>query len=1167
MNRLFKRSKEYASLLELIKSKTYPISAFGFTDAAFIHHSVALAEDVGSLLIVMETDSEAKRVYDVIREEYQDSGLLRTPEINFFDEYSHSNHLEIERLETIFASLEKEKFIIVSSVTALMAPMSEPEYMMLLDLDLQEGFDYEFETVIESLQSMGYERMDIVEAKGQFSVKGGILDVFPILYDLPVRLDFFGDELYAIKTFDIATQRSADELGSVVIKPCREAIVSPQKKEDAIERVSAMLKSCKGEKDENRKTLLLRTLEQLKGEIDTHYPAKLLPFVSDEPHSLFDYVGDFQILLSSQNRTLAKAEQVTNDAELRYREDLLEGRLLAEQTSLFMSFAGFLEKLSFANTISFNTLKTSLKHLKAKSLVDYHFMEPNKYFGDLTSLAFDLKKRVESGYLIVIAVNEDNQLDSIQRILDDADMSYTICDSLDALESDKLKPSIYLLEFPILNGFLTDSFKTLLLSPAELFGKRAVKKKRAPQSSKKIKAFSEIEVGDYVVHESYGIGRYCGIFLTEAGGEERDMIKVEYSGNSVLYVPVERLETLHKYIGKDAAVVSLHSMGSQKWSKQKERARAAVEEIADELVDLYAKRRQTKGHAFPPDDVWQTEFEELFPYSETEGQLVSSSEIKNDMQRDFPMERLLCGDVGYGKTEVALRAIFKCVTNGKQACVLVPTTILAEQHYISMSHRLSTFPIQVGVLNRFKTKKEQRELIENLRTGRVDLIIGTHRLLSKDVAFKDLGLLVVDEEQRFGVAHKEKIKNLKLNVHSLSMTATPIPRTLNMSLIGVKDLSLIENPPEDRFPIQTYVLEDDDMIIKEAIEREVSRGGQVYFVHNRVQDIDSVAFRLRQLCPDISFAIAHGQLKEREIEPIIMDFMNGDYDALITTTIIETGVDIPNVNTIIIDNCDHFGLSQLYQLRGRVGRSNRLAYAYLCYKKGKVLSEDSEKRLQAIKEFSSLGSGFKLSMRDLEIRGSGNVFGMAQSGHIANIGYEMYAKLLEDAIMELKGETVNKTRDCKVEFATSSFISEHYIGDYRFRLEMYKAISAIRNFEDREDVVSEMQDRFGDVPQETLNLSYISLIRRMASDLDFELVIQKQDVVELHYYSDSDLDLNFVYDTLKQYDDDRLRFVAEEKPYFVLDESAQTGDVLYIMEDVLEFLRVCLAGKLEDISS
>lgn len=1151
MNKMFQGMREYEGLKKHMASKNYPIALYGFNENAFVLKAIALAEDVGTQLILCETETEAKNLLDKIKPLYPGVGLYLTPEINHFDEHSHSRQLEIERLESLYLARTVPNFILIAPITASMVNLSPPSFYEEKTLELQRGEDYDLSVLINDLISLGYERMDIVEAKGQFAVKGGIIDVYPLLSESPLRLDFFGDELYELKRFHIETQLSYENLESYKLIPAREGLVDGFSYQQALEYLG---KKASSSKDANLKKAYRSYEDGLESGSFMGYPLKYLPFVEGGVHSFFDYVKPFHILIRGFTRQITVLENHWAELFSRMKEDILEKRLLPEQASMYMPFEEALASLLKSKLLLFNSLKTSIKHVSPRSIVDYHFMDLSNYYGDLSPLSYDLKRWGEASYRIIFSVANENEKTSILKFLDEEGLSYTQLQDEKSFDGS-YRAGIYLIESLVLGGFINDSFRLALLTPSELFGKKLIKKRKLSEKTKKIKAFSEIEQGDYVVHENYGIGRYLGIVLKEIDGEKKDMVKIEYAGNSLLFLPVERLDSLHKYMGKEAEKVSLNSLSSTKWQRQKERAKKAVDEIASELVELYNARKNSEGHAYPPDDVWQREFEEAFPYVETYGQLNAVKEIKEDMMKAYPMERLLCGDVGYGKTEVALRAIFKAITNGKQACVLVPTTILAEQHYISMSHRLSDYPLEVGVLSRFKTKKEQKEVLEKLKTGRLDLLIGTHRILSKDVVFKDLGLLVVDEEQRFGVAHKEKIKMLKLNVDSLSMSATPIPRTLNMSLIGVKDLSVIEDAPEDRFPIQTYVLEDDDAVLKSAIMREVSRGGQVYFVHNRIEDIYSVSERVAKLCPEVRLQVAHGRLDANTLEGIILDFMQGDYDVLVTTTIIETGVDIPNVNTIIIDECDKFGLSQLYQLRGRVGRSNRLAYAYLTYRKNKVLSELAEKRLQAIKEFSSLGSGFKLSMRDLEIRGSGNIFGHAQSGHIEAIGYEMYLKLLEEAVSDLKGGPKRRAYDCKADFAYPAYISDDYIEDYRFKLEIYKLISSISTMKEREEAVGEIKDRFGPLPLETLNLSYISLIRKMAEGLGFDHVLQEGNKVKLSFSSAMDLDLRLIYDILDRCSHLEVNFVADQKPYYRLDFDRE-AESYEVFEGLIDFLNI-----------
>ncbi len=1105
---LFNKSKEYNYLLEEVKNNNFPIANFGFNENSFVLQSLALFQELGSAFILVENDSLAKEIYDKISELEDNVALLRTREISFYTEYSHSYQIETERLESLYSAMELDNYILVASISSILATMPDPKDFLNARFDINVGEEYDFSELTAKLVEFGYDRMDIVEAKGQFLIKGGIIDIFPVLYDKPIRLDFFGDELYKIKEFDVASQISDRELESVKIRACASSFK---------DKISL---------DDNDK------------------------------FTVFDYVKNFNILTFSLNRQILRAEEIYEEYLIRLKEEILENRANSEDKNLMLSFDDVVDRLKNSRLISFTRLKSNIKEIDPKVYIDCSINDLPKYFSDLEQFIKDVKSWQTYDYLSIIAYSSDFQKNRISELFDENDIFYAELENFDVLSRSDSKGKVFFIDAPYIGGFIDNSNKIAFVTPFELYQKKSVKKKRKLKKREKIKAFSEIELGDYVVHESYGIGRYAGIFLKDFAGEEKDMIKIEYKNDEVLFIPVESLNTLHKYIGKDKGRVELHSLSSKKWQRQKAKAKESVDKIAKDLVELYAKRREQKGYAFPPDDVWQNEFEESFPYTETAGQMQASYEIKEDMQKPYPMERLLCGDVGYGKTEVALRGIFKCISNGKQACVLVPTTILAEQHFISMSSRLKDYPLEIAVLSRFKTKKEQKEILERLKTGVVDLIIGTHRLLSKDVVFKDLGLLVVDEEQRFGVSHKEKIKELKVNVDSLSMSATPIPRTLNMSLIGVKDLSIIEDPPEDRFPIQTYVMEYNSSVLKEVLRREVSRGGQVYYVHNRVDDLARIFKNLSELMPDLSFAIAHGKMSETALEDVILAFMDGEYDVLISTSIIETGLDIPNVNTIVIDDCDRYGLSQLYQLRGRVGRSNRLGYAYLFYDENKVLTEISEKRLKAIKEFSSLGSGYKLSMKDLELRGSGNIFGKAQSGHISEIGYEMYAKLLEETIEGLKGKKEVSHSDCKVEFNCSAYISEDYIDDYRFRIEMYKRISMIEDVDERREIVDEMTDRFGSVPIETSHLTYVALIRKMASSLGFNLVKQDGKKINLYYSMDNDLDLKQVYDILSQVNESEVKFVAGEKPYFSLDYQTEDIFVMDLMEYTVDFLGV-----------
>ena len=678
-----------------------------------------------------------------------------------------------------------------------------------------------------------------------------------------------------------------------------------------------------------------------------------------------------------------------------------------------------------------------------------------------------------------------------------------VCSSKERTENLKeftgrigLAEKVFFAEGSLTSGMDFPEEKICYISENDIFsGQKAVKRKKKKKKTKseQIQTFADMQKGDYVVHENHGIGKFLGMEQLTVQGEKKDYLKIKYAGNDMLYVPVEQMDIIQKYIGSDGIAPKVNKLSGGEWKATKAKAKAAIAEMAKELLDLYAHRKMQKGHAFAEDTVWQREFEDAFPYEETDDQLRCIEEIKEDMERPAAMDRLLCGDVGFGKTEVAARALFKCIADGKQAAVLVPTTILANQHYYTLKERFEQFPLKVEMLSRFRSEARQAQIIDELNKGQIDLIIGTHRLLSNDIRFKDLGLLVIDEEQRFGVAHKEKIKQMKQNVDVLTLSATPIPRTLNMSLTGIKDMSLIEEPPEERYPVQTYVLEQDDAMMREIITRELDRGGQVFVVYNRVRGINKIADTIRDLVPEARVAVGHGQMNEHALEDVMLSFINGEYNVLVATTIIESGIDIANANTMIIIDADKYGLSQLYQLRGRVGRSNRMAYAYLMYQKDKVLTEVAEKRLKAIKEFTEFGAGFKVAMRDLEIRGAGNLLGSEQSGHMMNIGYELYCKLVDDAVRALQGEIVNENKEeITVELMVTANIPNWYIENETLKLQMYKKIASVSTEEDEDEIIDEMMDRFGDVPRETLNLIRVSRIRSLAEELSVTRIFEQQ---------------------------------------------------------------------------
>lgn len=714
-------------------------------------------------------------------------------------------------------------------------------------------------------------------------------------------------------------------------------------------------------------------------------------------------------------------------------------------------------------------------------------------------LVEEIRNRRKKGYAIAIMASTSNRAEKIRDLLRDSKVDAFYVSRI----TGELKPgNVIITEGRIEAGFEIGQIKFALITDLEIYGKRKSGKKATlrHQEGALISHFTDLSVGDYVVHVNHGIGRYLGLQKLEVGGVTKDYLIIQYTGEDKLYVPTDQISLVQKYLGAEGAAPKLSRLGGQDWNKVKKRVKESVREMAQELLNLYATREKVVGHAYPPDTVWQKEFEEAFPYEETPDQLRAIKEIKEDMERPKPMDRLLCGDVGYGKTEVAIRAAFKAVMDSRQVAVLVPTTILAQQHYNTFVERFSGYPIKIEMLSRFRSPKEQQEILKNLKTGGVDIVIGTHRLVQNDVQFKKLGLVIVDEEQRFGVAHKERLKQLRKNVDVLTLTATPIPRTLHMSLVGVRDMSILETPPEDRWPVQTYVLEFNWDVIGDAVRKEMDRGGQVYFVHNRIMDIDQIAAQLRAAVPEARVAVAHGQMKEDQLEQVMLEFLEGEYDVLLCTTIIETGLDIPNVNTLIVDEADRMGLSQLYQLRGRVGRSHRLAYAYFTYRRDKVLTEVAEKRLQAIREFTEFGSGFKIAMRDLEIRGAGNFLGPEQHGHMMAVGFDMYCRLLEEAVKELKGDLIEEIQEPTIDLNIDAHIGNDYIPDAGMKIEIYQKIMRIQSAEDARDVGEELEDRYGPVPQSVTNLLAIARIKALCTRLKVQAVTQIKDMVHIKFH-------------------------------------------------------------------
>ena len=806
--------------------------------------------------------------------------------------------------------------------------------------------------------------------------------------------------------------------------------------------------------------------------------------------------------------------------------------------------------------IAFTMLESKCGMFKTRSVYSLQVKTVNPYNSSFELLTRDLKKLKRTGYRVILVSGSRTRAKRLAEDLRDYDLS--------SFYSEEMERQVNPGEIMVTCGYIAEGYeypmlKFTVISESDIFGKKKKKKKRKTYEGKKIQEFAELKPGDYVVHENHGLGIYQGIEKVEVDAVTRDYMKISYADGGILYIPVTQMDLIQKYAGADAKPPKLNKLGTPQWKKTKGQVKKAVQLIAKDLVKLYATRQQTEGYVYGPDTVWQREFEEMFPFEETEDQLRAIEDTKKDMESTKIMDRLICGDVGYGKTEIAIRAAFKAVQEGKQVVYLVPTTILAQQHYNTFIQRFKDFPVRVDLMSRFRTQAQQKKTVEDLKKGLVDIVIGTHRVLSKDIGYKDLGLLIIDEEQRFGVTHKEKIKKLRENIDVLTLTATPIPRTLHMSLIGIRDMSVLEEAPMDRMPIQTYVMEYNDEMVREAMERELARGGQVYYVYNRVENIADVALHVQKLVPDARVSYAHGQMNEHQLEDIMYDFINGDIDVLVSTTIIETGLDIANANTMIIQDADRFGLSQLYQLRGRVGRSNRMAYAFLLYQRDKMLKEVAEKRLAAIREFTDLGSGFKIAMRDLEIRGAGNLLGESQSGHMAAVGYDLYCKMLNEAVSQLKGEKEEADYATTIDLDIDAFIPESYIKNEYQKLDIYKRIATIETEEEMDDMTEELIDRFGDLPKKVQQLLHIAALKSLAHSAYITAIEQKGKDYKFILYEKANLDPAKIPALLKKYGNNMI-FKAEAVPYFLYQKKGRSGkekgeNVLQMLREIIESIR------------
>lgn len=1134
----------YRSAQEAVERGKLPLHLSGCVESQKCHVIYGLGRQKRWRVIIAANEIRAREMVEDYR--IFDREVLYYPakDVIFYSADIHGNALAMERLKVIRTLLSGDGGTVVTTMDAGM------EYTLAMAVyeqashTLSEADVIDRERLSEQLVNMGYQRQAQVEAPGDFSVRGDIVDIFPVTEDCPYRVELWGDEIDTIRSFDVESQRSIERIDELQVFPASELILTEQEirqgfaqmKQDE-KNVLEQLKKEKKFEAANRlhDTLseVMETYEQYEGRMGLE---AFLSYFPVETQSLFDcFPEETLYFLDEPARCLEKAQAVEEEFRESMENRLENGYILPGQMEVLYSAETIAALLLRKPLIALSMLDTLPRVLTISQRLSVQVQPVGSYNKQFELLVEDLKRWKKNGYRVLLLSASRTRAKRLSQDLNEYEIPAFYREIPDqSLEAGQIMVSYGFLR----RGFSYANIKFCVVTESDIFGARQKRKRRKQKQydGKIIQSFNELNVGDYVIHENHGLGVYRGIEKIEVDQVIKDYIKIEYGDGGNLYVPASGLDVLQKYAGQDAAKTpKLNKLDSREWNKTKTRVRGAVKEIARELVQLYAKRQQQKGFSFGADTVWQNEFEELFPFEETQDQLDAIAAVKRDMESEKIMDRLICGDVGYGKTEIALRAAFKAVNDGKQVAFLVPTTILAQQHYNTLMERLGDFPVRVEMLSRFRTPAQQKQALSLLRKGQVDIVIGTHRLLSKDVVFRDLGLLIVDEEQRFGVTHKEKIKQMKGNVDVLTLSATPIPRTLHMSLVGIRDMSVLEEPPVDRIPIQTFVMEHNNEIIREAVNRELARGGQVYYVYNRVQRIEEITAEIAEMVPDANVAFAHGQMSERQLENIMMSFISGEIDVLVATTIIETGLDIANVNTIIIDHADRMGLSQLYQLRGRVGRSNRTAYAFLMYQRGKMLREVAEKRLAAIREYTELGSGIKVAMRDLEIRGAGNLLGAAQSGHMEAVGYDLYCKMLNEAVRQMKGEdTEDQDFETTIDIQIDAYIPATYIRSEFQKLDMYKRIASIENTEEYTDMQEELEDRFGTIPASTENLLRAALLKAEAHRAGISQISQKPGGLQIYLHSGKNIASEKVLEMLELYQGILKYKAAEgEEPYFL----------------------------------
>lgn len=1080
---LLEKFDPFIRVNEAIQKGSLPAMVVGLSAVHKANLAAAVHEKYGSCLVVTADELAARRFCEDINAMLQSETALLYPAKDFvFRSIEGVSHeYEQQRLSVLSRVMRGECGIVCCSIDALLQYTIPPAELESRTVTLKPGQQIELTALIRMLVRAGYVRRDQVDGPAQFSARGGIVDLFPPDLSYPVRIELWGDEIDTISAFELDSQRRVDTVKEARITPAYEVLAeSPEALAEIIEKQVKESKT-----SSPAEAAFRRDLDRIRSGLELPSYDKYIGAVYEKPATLLEYFENPVVFVSEYTAVKERARGYLTTHYEDVKILLEEGELRKGFDTFCVDFSRMNETLQKSRTVYLDTFAQS-SDLKLKELVSATAVQTSAWGGELKLLAEDLTSLVTQGYCCVVLAGTAKSASTLASDLRKHGLPADYTKDV----KDIIYRKVFVLENKLSSGFEYPEIKLAVVTSVK---PGTVAKKRPKKRGEEIRSLTDLTVGDPVVHVSHGIGIFDGIHKLDLHGIVKDYIKIQYAGADTLYVPVTQLDLVSKYIGpKDDSKIKLNRLNSGEWQKTRARVKKAVDDMADELIRLYAERMKVEGHAFPEDDEWQREFEDRFDYEETDDQLRCAEEIKADMEKPVPMDRLLCGDVGFGKTEVALRAAFKCVEDGRQCAILCPTTILAWQHYQNIIKRFEGVPVNIELLSRFRSPRQQKEVVKKLKTGEVDIVVGTHRLVQKDIEFKALGLAIVDEEQRFGVAHKEKFKEMFRGVDMLTLSATPIPRTLNMAMSGIWDMSVIDEPPQDRHPVQTYVIEHDIGVICDAIRRELRRGGQVYYIHNRIDSIRSCAARIQERIPDVRIGIAHGRMAEDELSEIWRQLMEQEIDVLVCTTIIETGVDVANVNTLIIDDADNMGLSQLYQLRGRIGRSNRRAFAYFTFRRGKVLSEVATKRLSAIREFTQFGSGFRIALRDLEIRGAGNILGARQHGHMEAVGYDMYLRLLSDAISEHKGEKpAQAAGECLVDIQVEAHIPERYIESLSQRIDVYRKIASVKSEDDAFDVLDELIDRFGEPPEAVKGLVDVALLRNTASGFGISEISQK----------------------------------------------------------------------------